>query len=146
MEGGRRGTCCAADGGVRDAPGVVAPRRRTRTGADGPSRTCELAEQLPDYVADLGFTHVEFLPVAEHPFSGSWGYQVSGYYAPTSRFGGPDDFRALVDALHQRGIGVLVDWVPAHFPRDEFALARFDGTALYEHADPGRASTPTGGR
>jgi 1,4-alpha-glucan branching enzyme len=96
----------------------------------------ELAEELPGYLTDLGFTHVEFLPVAEHPFSGSWGYQVSGYYAPTARFGTPDDFRALVDALHQAGIGVVVDWVPAHFPRDEFALARFDGTALYEHLDP----------
>ncbi|HET6875593.1 MAG TPA: 1,4-alpha-glucan branching protein GlgB [Acidimicrobiales bacterium] len=96
----------------------------------------ELAEQLPAHLTDLGFTHVEFMPVAEHPFSGSWGYQVSGYYAPTSRFGPPDDFRLLVDALHQAGIGVIVDWVPAHFPKDEFALARFDGTALYEHSDP----------
>ncbi len=84
----------------------------------------------------MGFTHVEFLPVAEHPFGGSWGYQVSAYYAPTARFGTPDEFRALVDALHHRGIGVIVDWVPAHFPRDEFALARFDGTALYEHSGP----------
>jgi 1,4-alpha-glucan branching enzyme len=105
----------------------------------------ELAEQLPAYVADLGFTHVEMMPVAEHPFSGSWGYQVSGYYAPTSRFGSPDDFRALVDALHQRGIGVILDWVPAHFPRDEFALARFDGTALYEHADPRQGEQPDWG-
>ncbi|MGH9276680.1 MAG: 1,4-alpha-glucan branching protein GlgB [Acidimicrobiales bacterium] len=96
----------------------------------------ELAEQLPDYVAEMGFTHVEFLPVAEHPFTGSWGYQVTAYYAPTARFGTPDDFRALVDALHARGIGVIVDWVPGHFPKDRFALARFDGTALYEHADP----------
>ena len=84
----------------------------------------------------MGFTHVEFMPVAEHPFGGSWGYQVSAYYAPTARFGSPDDFRSLVDALHARGIGVIVDWVPAHFPRDEFALARFDGTNLYEHAGP----------
>ena len=94
---------------------------------------------------DLGFTHVEFLPVMEHPFAGSWGYQVSGYYAPTSRFGTPDEFRALVDRLHQEGIGVILDWVPAHFPRDEFALARFDGTALYEHADPRRGAHPDWG-
>ena len=82
----------------------------------------ELAGQLPEYLAEMGFTHVEFMPVAEHPFGGSWGYQVSAYYAPTARFGSPDDFRALVDALHARGIGVIVDWVPAHFPRDDFAL------------------------
>ncbi|MGH9072182.1 MAG: 1,4-alpha-glucan branching protein GlgB, partial [Acidimicrobiales bacterium] len=120
-------------------------------GADGsggggrPLTYLELADQLPAYVAGLGFTHVELMPVAEHPFSGSWGYQVSGYYAPTSRFGGPDDFRALVDALHQKGIGVIVDWVPAHFPRDEFALARFDGTALYEHEDPRQGEHPDWG-
>jgi 1,4-alpha-glucan branching enzyme len=88
----------------------------------------ELADQLPDYVADLGFTHVELMPVAEHPYAPSWGYQVSAYYAPTARFGTPDDLRHLIDKLHQRGIGVLVDWVPAHFPRDAFALARFDGS------------------
>jgi 1,4-alpha-glucan branching enzyme len=93
----------------------------------------ELAQQLGDYLNDMGFTHVEFMPVAEHPYEPSWGYQVSGYYAPTSRFGNPDDFRYLVDHLHQRGIGVIIDWVPAHFPKDDFALARFDGTALYEH-------------
>ena len=98
----------------------------------------ELAEQLVDYVSWLGYTHVELLPVAEYPFGGSWGYQVTSYYAPTSRFGTPDEFRYLVDALHQAGIGVLVDWVPAHFPKDDFALARFDGTPLYEHADPRR--------
>jgi 1,4-alpha-glucan branching enzyme len=98
----------------------------------------ELAEQLVDYVTESGFTHVEFLPVMEHPFGGSWGYQVTSYYAPTSRFGSPDEFRYLVDRLHQAGIGVLVDWVPGHFPKDEWALARFDGTALYEHADPRR--------
>jgi 1,4-alpha-glucan branching enzyme len=98
----------------------------------------ELAEQLVEYVSWLGYTHVEFLPVAEHPFGGSWGYQVTSYYAPTSRFGSPDEFRYLIDRLHQAGIGVIVDWVPAHFPKDEFALARFDGTPLYEHADPRR--------
>jgi 1,4-alpha-glucan branching enzyme len=110
-----------------------------RYGADGlggsrPLTYLELAEQLPEYVAEMGFTHVEFLPVAEHPFGGSWGYQVSAYYAPSARFGSPDEFRELVDALHRRGIGVIIDWVPAHFPRDAFALSRFDGTALYEHA------------
>jgi 1,4-alpha-glucan branching enzyme len=121
---------------------------RHRAAEDGSSRPLsyrELADELPDYVADLGFTHVEMMPVAEHPFGGSWGYQVSGYYAPTSRFGSPDDFRVLVDALHQRGLGVIVDWVPAHFPRDEFALARFDGTALYEHADPRQGEHPDWG-
>ena len=84
----------------------------------------------------MGFTHVEFLPVAEHAFYPSWGYQVTGFYAPTSRYGTPDDFQFLVNALHEAGIGVLIDWVPAHFPRDDWALARFDGTALYEHEDP----------
>ena len=98
----------------------------------------ELADQLVGYVRETGFTHVELMPVAEHPFGGSWGYQVSSYYAPTARYGSPDDFRYLVDAFHQAGIGVIVDWVPAHFPRDEWALANFDGTALYEHADPRR--------
>ena len=93
----------------------------------------ELADELADYVNDLGFTHVELLPVMEYPFSGSWGYQVTGYFAPTARFGPPDDFKQFVDHMHRRGIGVILDWVPAHFPRDDWALARFDGTALYEH-------------
>ena len=105
----------------------------------------ELADQLIEYVTDLGFTHVEFLPVAEHPFGGSWGYQVTGYYAPTSRFGHPDDFKYLVDRLHGAGIGVIVDWVPAHFPKDEWALARFDGQPLYEHSDPRLGEQPDWG-
>ena len=96
----------------------------------------ELAEQLPAYVRDLGFTHVEFLPVNEHPFDGSWGYQPTGLFAPTSRFGTPEDFAALVDACHAQGLGVLLDWVPGHFPDDPHGLAHFDGTALYEHANP----------
>lgn len=98
----------------------------------------EFAHQLAEHVTDTGFTHVELMPVAEHPFGGSWGYQVSSYFAPTSRFGTPDDLRYLVDHLHSRGIGVLVDWVPAHFPKDEWSLGRFDGTPLYEHPDPSR--------
>ncbi len=105
----------------------------------------ELADELAAYVKDMGFTHVELLPVMSHPFSGSWGYQVTGYYAPTPRFGTPDDFREFVDRLHGHGIGVILDWVPAHFPRDEFALARFDGTALYEHEDPRRGAHPDWG-
>jgi 1,4-alpha-glucan branching enzyme len=105
----------------------------------------DLAEQLATYATDLGFTHVELLPVMEHPYSGSWGYQVSGYFAPTSRFGDPDDFRAFVDELHRQGVGVILDWVPAHFPRDDWALARFDGTALYEHDDPRRGAHPDWG-
>jgi 1,4-alpha-glucan branching enzyme len=98
----------------------------------------EMADDLVDYVVAAGFTHIEFMPLAEHPFGGSWGYQVTSYYAPTARFGSPDDLRYLVDRAHQAGIGVIVDWVPAHFPKDDWALARFDGTPLYEHADPRR--------
>ena len=105
----------------------------------------DLAEHLVDYVVDLGFTHIELMPVMEHPYGPSWGYQVTGYYAPTSRFGSPDDFRYLVDTLHRNGIGVLLDWVPAHFPKDAFALARFDGQALYEHPDPRRGDHPDWG-
>ena len=119
--------------------------RRNPLEDNRPLTYLELADELADYVTDLGFTHVELLPVMEHPFAGSWGYQVTGYYAPTSRFGTPDDFRHLVDRLHQRGIGVILDWVPAHFPRDDWALATFDGTHLYEHADPRRGAHPDWG-
>ncbi|HBS74687.1 MAG TPA: 1,4-alpha-glucan branching enzyme, partial [Microbacterium sp.] len=98
----------------------------------------EAADPLVEYVTAHAFTHVEFLPLAEHPFGGSWGYQVTGYYSPTRRFGHPDDLRYLIDRLHQAGIGVIMDWVPGHFPKDAWALARFDGEALYEHPDPRR--------
>ncbi len=105
----------------------------------------EMAEALADYVLDNGFTHVEFLPLKEHPYGPSWGYQVSNYYAPSARYGSPDDLRFLVDYLHKRGVGVIMDWVPAHFPKDAFALARFDGTALYEHLDPRKGEHPDWG-
>jgi 1,4-alpha-glucan branching enzyme len=105
----------------------------------------ELAVELVDYIQQQGFTHVEFLPVSEHPYGPSWGYQVTSFFAPTSRFGSPDEFRFLVDALHNAGIGVILDWVPAHFPKDEWALAKFDGTALYEHADPRLGEHPDWG-
>jgi 1,4-alpha-glucan branching enzyme len=105
----------------------------------------ELAVELVDYIQQQGFTHVEFLPVTEHPYGPSWGYQVTSFFAPTSRFGSPDEFRFLVDALHNAGIGVILDWVPAHFPKDEWALAKFDGTALYEHTDPRLGEHPDWG-
>ena len=133
--------------------------RRQRNPHDGPMSIYEvhlgswrkglsysqLADELTDYVVENGFTHVEFLPVTEHPFEPSWGYQVTSYFAPTSRFGNPDDFRYLIDRLHQAGIGVLMDWVPAHFPKDDWALGRFDGTPLYEHPDPRRGEQPDWG-
>ena len=105
----------------------------------------EIAPKLAEHVKRLGFTHIELMPVQEHPFGGSWGYQVGGYYAPTSRHGTPDDFRSFVDTMHQAGIGVLLDWVPAHFPRDDWALRRFDGTACYEHEDPRLGEHPEWG-
>ena len=105
----------------------------------------ELATELVEYIQEQGFTHVEFLPVTEHPYGPSWGYQVTSFFAPTSRFGSPDEFKFLVDALHNAGIGVILDWVPAHFPKDEWALAKFDGTALYEHADPRLGEHPDWG-
>ena len=105
----------------------------------------ELATPLAEWAGGLGFTHLEVLPVATHPFGGSWGYQVGGYFAPDARLGDPDDLRFLIDTCHEHGLGVILDWVPAHFPKDEFALARFDGTALYEHEDPKRGEHPDWG-
>jgi 1,4-alpha-glucan branching enzyme len=112
---------------------------------DRPLTYAELGEELGDYARHMGFTHVELLPVMAHPFSGSWGYQTTSYFAPTPILGSPDDLREMVDRLHERGVGLILDWVPAHFPRDEFALARLDGTALYEHEDPRRGAHPDWG-
>ena len=134
-------------------------QRRARNAHTGPMSTYEvhlgswrpgltyrqLADELVTYVRDQGFTHVEFMPVMEHPYAPSWGYQVTSYYAPSSRFGTPDDLRFLIDRLHQAGIGVILDWVPAHFPKDDWALAQFDGSALYEHPDPQRGEHPDWG-
>jgi 1,4-alpha-glucan branching enzyme len=119
--------------------------RRHVEGGNRPFTYREMAEVLADYVEETGFTHVEFLPLKEHPYGPSWGYQVSNYYAPSARYGSPDDLRYLIDYLHRRGIGVIMDWVPAHFPKDAFALARFDGTALYEHLDPRQGEHPDWG-
>ena len=119
--------------------------RRDPDRPDAQLSYAELADELAAYVTDMGFTHVELLPVMQHPFSGSWGYQVTSFFAPASVWGTPEDLQTLVDRLHAHGVGVLLDWVPAHFPRDEWALARFDGSALYEHADPRRGSHPDWG-
>lgn len=116
--------------------------RRVPEEGNRPLSYRELASQLVDYLSDVGFTHVEFLPVMEHPFTGSWGYETTGYYAPTARYGSPDDFRYLIDCLHQNGIGVILDWAPGHFPTDAFGLGRFDGSALYEHIDPRQGFHP----
>jgi 1,4-alpha-glucan branching enzyme len=119
--------------------------RRDPGNPDGVLTYAQLADELAAYATDMGFTHVELLPVMAHPFTGSWGYQVTGYFAPDPRLGTPDDLKAFVDRMHEHGIGVLLDWVPAHFPRDDWALARFDGTALYEHEDPRRGAHPEWG-
>jgi 1,4-alpha-glucan branching enzyme len=115
---------------------------RVPEGGDRPLTYRELAPQLAEYVRNMGFTHVQFLPVMEHPFYGSWGYQVVGYFAPTSRYGTPQDFMSLIDYLHQAGVGVILDWVPSHFPTDEYGLGYFDGTHLYEHGDPRQGIHP----
>ncbi|HEY2809713.1 MAG TPA: 1,4-alpha-glucan branching protein GlgB [Steroidobacteraceae bacterium] len=116
--------------------------RRVAQEGNRPLNYRELAHAVADYVSELGFTHVELLPVMEHPFYGSWGYQVTGYFAPSARYGTPQDFMYFVDHLHRRGIGVILDWVPSHFPTDDFGLSRFDGTHLYEHADPRQGFHP----
>ncbi|HUO04860.1 MAG TPA: 1,4-alpha-glucan branching protein GlgB [Candidatus Binataceae bacterium] len=119
--------------------------RRVPEESNRPLTYREMAPMLGDYMTQMGFTHVELMPLMEHPFAPSWGYQVSGYFAPTSRYGSPDDLRYLIDELHRRGIGVILDWVPAHFPKDEFSLGRFDGTALFEHEDPRQGHHPDWG-
>lgn len=116
-----------------------------RSGEGEPLSYAEIGHMLADYCTEMSFTHVQLMPIAEHPYGGSWGYQVSHYFAPTARYGTPDDFRGLVDTLHQAGVGIIVDWVPAHFPKDSWGLARFDGTALYEHDDPRKGEHPDWG-
>jgi 1,4-alpha-glucan branching enzyme len=140
MEG--RGPRSALDAPISIYEMHIGSWRRLPEEGNRPLTYRELAAPLSEYLNGLGFTHVEFLPVMEHPFYGSWGYQTTGYFAPTSRYGTPQDFMYLIDQLHQAGIGVILDWVPSHFPSDEMGLANFDGTALYEHADPRQGFHP----
>jgi 1,4-alpha-glucan branching enzyme len=139
---GRRRSANALDAPISIYEVHLGSWRRVPEEGARPLSYRELAEQLPAYVREMGFTHVELLPVTEHPFYGSWGYQCTGYFAPTARYGAPEDFMALVDALHRAGIGVILDWVPSHFPGDEHGLAYFDGTYLFEHADPKQGYHP----
>src|SRR5882672_9574939 len=137
-----RAACSALDAPISIYEMHIGSWRRLPDQGSRPLGYRELAKPLVEYVKGLGFTHVEFLPVMEHPFYGSWGYQTTGYFAPSSRYGTPQDLMYLIDQLHQAGIGVILDWVPSHFPSDDIGLANFDGTALYEHADPRQGFHP----